>query len=101
MKRNESGQALLEFALCFPLILAASGASVALFRSQWNQVRCSREAFLAAHRALRTENSAWSTAQALLRQTAIERTETGVLARARCGNVIEVVRLPDLERAQW
>lgn len=100
MNRN-SGQVLLEFAICCPVALAAVVATVLLFRTEWNRTQCAHQAFLAAHRALRSKDGVAQTVRSILSQTEIEKTETGVTARAICGRAIETVRLPDLEHARW
>ncbi len=101
IKINHQGQALIEFAISFPAILAAAAVSILLFRTEWNRTRCARQAFLAAHQALRTEDSPTLQASSLMNRTQVEKTDTGVLARTYCGQTIEEVRLPDLEHAQW
>jgi hypothetical protein len=99
--RSSSGQALLEFAICFPLMLAAAAGTLLLFRTEWNRARCAHEAFLSAHQALRSEAGSVQSARNFLKGTQIEKTDLGVIARAVCGSAMEEVQLPDLEHAQW
>ncbi|MFL5814416.1 MAG: TadE/TadG family type IV pilus assembly protein [Bdellovibrionia bacterium] len=100
MKRD-SGQALLEFAICAPVAIVAVGATVLLLRTEWNRTQCAHRAFLAAHRALRPQESTIQEVRSLLNRVQIEKNETGVTARAVCGEAVETVQLPDLEHAQW
>jgi uncharacterized protein (UPF0333 family) len=100
MKRD-SGQALLEFAICVPIAVVAVGATVLLLRTEWNRTQCAHRAFLAAHRALRTQESPLQEARSLLSRVQIEKSEVGITAQAICGSAVEKVQLPDLEHAQW
>jgi hypothetical protein len=99
--RDQTGQALLEFALFIPLILIAVLVSALLFQTEWNRTRCASLAFRAAHQALRSETSLGISSSTLLGQVQVEKTESGVRAHARCGEANEEVLLPDLEHAQW
>lgn len=101
MLRSNSGQALLEFAICLPLMIAAAAGTFLLFKTEWNRARCAHEAFLSAHQALRSEASFTQSARRFLKGTQIEKTDLGIVARASCGSAIEEVQLPDLEHAQW
>jgi hypothetical protein len=99
--RRDSGQALLEFAIGAPVAIAAVSASILLFKTEWNRTQCARRAFLAAHQALRSEDSIIQNTHEFLSPVEIEKTEAGVTARATCGKAVETVQLPDLEHAQW
>lgn len=99
--RSNSGQALLEFAICFPLMIAAATGTLLLFKTEWNRARCAHVAFLSAHQALRAEAGVIQKARNILSGTQVEKTDSGVVTRALCGSATEEVRLPDLEHAQW
>jgi hypothetical protein len=103
MKLGESGQALLEFSICLPALLAAVVASLLLFGTEWNRVQCAERAFLAAHRALRATDGGKKLDGILdrLRDVKVEMTDQGAVAHAVCGKAQETIALPDLEHAQW
>jgi hypothetical protein len=97
MNRNGcQGQALVEFAVVTPVLLALACGAVVLSRSEWNRMRCTQVAFKAAHLAR------IGTPQLMLSENVqVETIPGGFRGRARCGSAEEVVELPTLEDGQW
>jgi hypothetical protein len=101
VKRKDSGQALLELLACLPVFLAATAVSIYLFKTEWNRIRCARQAFRVGHQSLRSDGKFLPVIPTSYSLTTVEKTETGIQARSQCGRHVEVVKLPDLENAKW
>lgn len=105
------GQALLEFLLELPLLLAIFAGASALFRAGFQRTQCAYLTFEAAHRELTFEaaspaafgRTTWITGILARppKEVHLIPTADGVEAIGRCGKAVERVRLPYLERAKW
>lgn len=89
--RNSRGQAVLELAITFPLVILTLAAVTAALRTEWNRFRCAHEVFEATRARLENPR-AWAPLGIHLMDEA-----GAVRGTGRCGQGRESVSLKRIE----
>lgn len=92
---NQSGQAIVEFALLATFLIFFISAASILFKLEWKRSWCAYEAFETTHSHL-TGRFRIPTLP-----VEIQENENQVEGTAQCGTMRERVVLPKLETATW